>query len=63
MLEEASGSNSSVRALKAEIEEAEDASRDRQELFMLKLRARRRGARGLCWMISRSRLHAQWRFA
>jgi hypothetical protein len=35
MLEEGGGSNSSVRALKAEIEEAEGASRHRQELFML----------------------------
>jgi hypothetical protein len=35
MLEEGGGSNSSVRALKAEIEEAEGASRYRQELFML----------------------------
>jgi hypothetical protein len=35
MLEEGGGSNSSVRALKAEIEEAEGASCHRQELFML----------------------------
>ena len=35
MLEEGGGSNSSVRALKAEIKEAEGASRHRQELLML----------------------------
>ena len=35
MLEEGGGSNCSVRALKAEIEEAEGALRHRQELFML----------------------------
>ena len=35
MLEEGGGSSSNVRALKAEIEEAEGASRHRQELFML----------------------------
>ena len=35
MLEEGGGSNSNVRALKAEIEEAEGAPRYRQELFML----------------------------
>ena len=35
MLEEGGGSNSNVRALKAEIEEAEGALRHRQELFML----------------------------
>ena len=35
MLEEGGGSNSNVRALKAEIEEVEGASRDRQELCML----------------------------
>ena len=34
MLEEESGSNSSVRALRAETEETEGASRYRQELFM-----------------------------
>ena len=35
MLEEGGGSNSNVRALKAEIQEAEGAARDWQELFML----------------------------
>ena len=35
MLEEGGGSNSNVRALKAEIEEAEGTSRHRQELFIL----------------------------
>ena len=35
MLEEGGGSNSSVRALEVEIEEAEGALRHRQEHFML----------------------------
>ena len=35
MLEEGGGSNSNVGAVKVEIEEAEGASRHRQELFML----------------------------
>ena len=35
MLEEGVGSNSNIRALKAEIEEAEGAPHQRQELFML----------------------------
>ena len=35
VLEKGGGSNSSVRALKAEIEEAEGALHHRQELFML----------------------------
>ena len=34
MLEEGGGSNSNIRALKAEIKEAEGAPRHRQELFM-----------------------------
>ena len=34
-MEEGGGDNSNVRALKAEIEEAEGAARHRQELFML----------------------------
>ena len=60
VLDEGGGSNNNVHALKVEIEEAEGAPRDRQELFML-VEGAEDGAKSLCRMVSRSRLRAQWR--
>jgi hypothetical protein len=60
MLEEGGGSKRNVGALKAEIEEAEGAPRHRQELFML-VEGAEDGSEDLCRMISRLRLHVQWR--
>ena len=45
-LEEGGGYNSNVRDLKAEIEEVEGLSRDRQELFMLVEGAEEGGSEG-----------------
>ena len=58
MLEEGGGSNSYVRALKVEINEAEGAAHHRQELFML-VEGAEGGSERLCRMISRSSLRVQ----
>ena len=62
-LGEGGRSNSNVCALKAEIEEAEGTLRHTDRSFSCWLRARRRGAKSLCRMISRSRLRVHWRCA